>query len=161
MPPITPGDPRFGETTQTFDGEANVANIIKANNQRRVYLQNGLPWPPGYTPQPPLPPDPEPGEEPVLNSINPSSARIGSADVEMNVNGNKFTETSIIYFNGGIEPTTFISSDQLRTTVKPSTAEVAGSFPVWVQQGSYQTDQKTFTFLPENEEEPTNGQPAE
>lgn len=103
-----------------------------------------------------LPPDPEPGEEPTLNSINPSGAAIGSPDLTMNVNGQRFTETSLIYFNGGAEPTTFVNAGKLSTVVKPSTATVAGEFPVWVQQGSYKTDEKTFTFVAEGEtwEEP-------
>jgi hypothetical protein len=95
---------------------------------------------------PPRPNDPLPGEEPSLNSINPSSARIGSADITMNVNGNKFTPTSVIYFNGGPELTTFNSPSQVSTVVKPSLAIIPISVPVWVQQGEYQTDAKTFTF---------------
>jgi hypothetical protein len=103
--------------------------------------------PPEPEPIPEPGPDPLPGEEPVLNSINPSSARLGSADLTMNVNGNRFTDTSIIYFNGGAEPTTFNNAGQVSTIVKPSTATIAGSFPVWVQQGSFQTGAKDFTFL--------------
>lgn len=101
---------------------------------------------PGPTPPNPPGPDPLPGEEPVLNSINPNGAAIGSADVVMNVNGNRFTESSTIYFNGGAENTTFVNAGQLRTTVKPSLASIPIAVPVWVQQGSFKTVEKTFTF---------------
>lgn len=108
-----------------------------------------LPPADGTAPAPGPGPDPEPGQEPTLNSINPSSAKIGSADLLMNVNGNNFTDSSIIYFNGGAEETIFVSSSQLQTTVKPSTATTPGDYPVWVQQGSFQTvQQKSFTFTP-------------
>jgi hypothetical protein len=120
-------------------------------------IPEGAPPPPNPTPPSPQPgPEPAPGEEPTLNSINPSSARIGSADVTMNVTGQRFTETSLIYFNGGAEQTIYYDAGKLSTVVKPSTASVPGSYPVWVQQGSYQTTQKMFTFTdPQISQHPT------
>ena len=102
---------------------------------------------------PPVNPDnPAPGEEPMLNSINPSSADIGDPDLEMHVIGNKFTETSVIVFNGGDEPTTFVSDNELTTIIKPSTASTPGSYPVAVRQGEFFTEEKMFTFEEAGEE---------
>jgi len=112
--------------------------------------------PAGVQPEP-LPPDPE-GMPPALNSINPSSARIGTADVTMNVNGQRFVEGAVIVFNGGDEPTTFHGDLQLSTIVKPSLAEVAISVPVWVRNpdGQRSEVEKTFTFTdPQVEEQRT------
>src|SRR5262245_61641520 len=75
---------------------------------------------------------PDPTLKPVLNSINPSSAKVGAADLTMNVNGSKFVQNSVIWFNGGPEPTTFNSSTQLSTVIKPSTASGPVAVPVWV-----------------------------
>jgi hypothetical protein len=91
---------------------------------------------------------PEPLPQPVLNSINPSSATIGGPDLTMNVNGSKFVDGSVIVFNNGDEPTTFESVSQLSTVIRPSTALVPGSYPVYVRNPDGQrTDmEKMFTF---------------
>jgi hypothetical protein len=96
----------------------------------------------------PGPTPPDPALKPVLNSINPSSAKIGDPDLTMNVNGSKFVDGSVIYFNNGAEETTFISDNQLSTIIKPSTATTAGDYPVLVVNPDGQgTDaQKMFTF---------------
>lgn len=44
--PTSPGDVQFGETVGIYDGEADVASIIKENNMRRAYKLAGKPWPP-------------------------------------------------------------------------------------------------------------------
>lgn len=85
---------------------------------------------------------------PVLNSINPSAAPLGGVDVTMNVNGSKFVDGAVIVFNGGDEPTTFKSVNQLSTVVKPSLATVEISVPVWVRNpdGQRTEAEKTFSF---------------
>src|SRR5262245_48714678 len=100
---------------------------------------------------PPDPEPPEPGFKPVLNSINPSSARIGDPDLNMHVNGNYFVDGAVIVFNGGDEATTYKSGGQLSTIIKPSLATTPGSYPVWVRNpdGQRSVAEKTFTFNPE------------
>ena len=71
---------------------------------------------------------------------------IGSTDFTLRVIGTNFTDTSVIVFNGGDEPTTFVSDTELETGIKPSTASVAGSYPVIVKQGTYFTPPQQFTF---------------
>ena len=95
----------------------------------------------------PVPPDTE--TKPVLNSIDPSSAQLGDPDVTMTVNGGKFVDGSVIVFNGGDEPTTFVGDLQLTTVVRPSTASAAIGVPVWVRNPDGQrTDaEQTFTFI--------------
>jgi IPT/TIG domain len=96
----------------------------------------------------PTPPEPDEGQ-PVLDSIDPSSANIGDPDLTMNVNGSKFVDGSVIVFNGGDEETTFISDSQLSTIIKPSTATTPGSYGVNVRNpdGQYAPLEQTFTFI--------------
>jgi hypothetical protein len=89
---------------------------------------------------------------PTVTSIEPDSAEMGSEDLEMVVTGTGFTENSVIVFNGGDEPTTFVSETEVSTGVKPSTAGVAGSYPVLVRNGQIQSNSATFSFT-----EPANG----
>lgn len=83
---------------------------------------------------------------PVLMSLDPAEAPIGSADVTMTVTGKGFTEQSTILFNGGAEATTFIDDTHLSTVVKPSTAVVTGAFPVTVKNGAAESNALEFTF---------------
>lgn len=94
-------------------------------------------------------PPPVPGDNPpVITELVPDTAVIGSEDVKMNVNGTGFTETSVIVFNGGDEPTTFVSDILVTTIVKPSTATTAGVFPVNVrnEDGAISAP-ANFTFI--------------
>jgi hypothetical protein len=135
---------QFGQRNQPYDGEADPVLIIRANNEKRVFEQHGLVWP--SPPVVPNPDDPKPGEEPVLTALTPSTAVVGSADVTMVVSGTNFTPKSVIYFNGGAEPTVWIGPEEVSTGVKPSLADGPGQFPVWVQQGSYVTPSLNFEF---------------
>jgi hypothetical protein len=98
------------------------------------------------SPSPEPGPDPEPGMEPTLDYIAPTEAVIGSTDFTLRVIGANFTETSVIMFNNGAENTEFVFDTELTTIVKPSTASVAGTYPVAVGQGSYETAAADFTF---------------
>lgn len=90
---------------------------------------------------------PEVPPEPLtLTSIDPATAAIGGAELEMHAYGTGFTAASIITFNGGDEPTTFVSATDIWTTVQPSTAGVLGAFPVTVKRGEEETAPKDFTF---------------
>ena len=96
--------------------------------------------------QPPTGPEPEPGFEPTLAAIDPTEAEIGGADLTLTCSGTNFTDTSVIVFNGGVELTEFVSDTELTTIVKPSTATIAGDFPVLVRQGTFETTAFAFTF---------------
>ena len=91
-------------------------------------------------------PEPEPGMEPTLEYIAPAEAVIGSTDFTMRIIGTNFTDSSVIYFNGGAEPTEFVTDTELTTGIKPSTASVPGTYPVEVKQGSYSAGPAMFTF---------------
>ena len=82
----------------------------------------------------------------VLTEIGPATAQIGGADVVLSCIGTGFTKRSQIVFNGGEEPTTYVSGETLTTIVRPSTATTAGSYPVLVRDGEDESGSQDFTF---------------
>jgi hypothetical protein len=83
---------------------------------------------------------------PTLSALDPNTAVIGDADLVMTVTGADFNPTSIITFNGGNEPTTYVSATELSTTIKPATATTAGAYPVTVKTSTLESDPLDFTF---------------
>jgi len=90
-----------------------------------------------------------PFEIPTLSGIDPATAVVGDADLTMTATGTGFTTDSRINFNGGDEPTEFLSETQLTTIVKPSTAWHEGAtVPVLVRTGEWKSAAYDFTFTP-------------
>jgi hypothetical protein len=79
----------------------------------------------------------------TVTSIDPTTAEIGAADITLRVLGTGFNEQSVILFNNGEEPTTFVSVTEVTTTVKPSTASGPWTVPVGVKDATGTAD---FTF---------------
>lgn len=69
---------------------------------------------------------------PEVTSISPSSATIGDPSFTLHVNGTGFTSGSQIVWNGGVEPTMYVSATELTTEVNMATATTAGDVPVAV-----------------------------
>ena len=82
----------------------------------------------------------------VVSSLNPAEAAIGDPDLVMQVIGEGFTADCIITFNGGDEPTNLVSETVVSTIVRPSTADVAGAYPVTVKRGAEESPPLSFTF---------------
>ena len=83
---------------------------------------------------------------PVLTSLDPNAAVIGGPDLDLSALGSGFDANSVIVFNGGEEPTTFVAENELTTTVKPSTAGTAGAFAVLVRNLEGDSEALDFTF---------------
>lgn len=86
------------------------------------------------------------GRPPSLASLNPASAEIGGEPLTLHCMGAYFMPESVIVFNGGVEPTTMVSATELTTLVYPSTAQVAGSYPVLIRTFTHETAPQMFTF---------------
>jgi hypothetical protein len=84
---------------------------------------------------------------PLLLELAPDGATVGGADVVMEVIGENFTPSSVIVWNGGDEPTTFISPTVVSTIVKPSTASGPITLPVAVRNGADVSNELMFTFV--------------
>jgi hypothetical protein len=85
-------------------------------------------------------------EPPTVSGLEPDSAELGSADIQLVITGTGFNELSRIVFNGFDEPTALLSPTQVRTNVKPSLFTVAEALPVCVRTGSLSSDTLDFTF---------------
>jgi hypothetical protein len=83
---------------------------------------------------------------PTLGSISPITAECGSADITLTCTGTGFTPNSVIVFNGGEEPTTFVSETELTTGVKPSLVTEPVSVLVTVTDDGNTTYPQTFDF---------------
>jgi hypothetical protein len=84
---------------------------------------------------------------PVLTSLVPASAALGSPSFTLHVRGTGFQPTDIIVWNGSPEPTTFVSATELTTGVNMATAVVAIPIPIQVQtSGGVVSNTLTFTL---------------
>lgn len=83
---------------------------------------------------------------PVVTSLNPSSAVIGSPAFDIHVMGTGFTPASVIMFNGLEEPTVFVSETELTTGVNMPLWLAPADVPVAVLNGGVMSDPMTFSF---------------
>lgn len=145
-----PGDPRriavnasadtFDAGTETPDSPTPPTNITS----------DAIALHPGTPPTPPEIPQEAAAAElivPTITSINPATA-VHSTDPDfgMTVTGTGFNPGTVITFNGGDEPTTFISDTEVMTTVKPSLVGAPIDVPVTVRNGSAISEPSTFSF---------------
>jgi hypothetical protein len=78
----------------------------------------------------------------------PNTAEVGGPDLTVTVSGSGFTPESVIVWNGGDEPTTFLNKSTLTTTVKPSTASGPVTVPITVRNGELTSvEAVNFTFI--------------
>ena len=75
---------------------------------------------------------PSPSPAPVLSSVSPTSATAGGAAFTLNLSGTGFASTSLVEWNGTQLATTFVSSQQLTTTVPAVALLFAGRSQVTV-----------------------------
>lgn len=67
-----------------------------------------------------------------VQAINPSAAFVGSAALQMTVNGSGFVNGSAVLFNGTTLATTYVGPTELRASVPAGSLGAAGDFPVAV-----------------------------
>lgn len=114
-----------------LDGEAQ--NHIEVLTGKR--LQQRTVPPRETTPKPP-----------TLTALDPASAVLGSPSFTIHVRGTGFTPESVIIWNGGSEPTTFVSPTEVTTGVNMESAAWAVSIPVEVSGVAGVSNALMFTF---------------
>jgi hypothetical protein len=149
-----------GTTETTTEMEASHTYAVTGTNYA-VVVSVAPPADSGYTVEGdqtvevPIGEVPAAGAAPVLTSLDPGTAEMGGPDTTLTVNGTGFTAESVIYFNGGAEPTTFVSDAQVTTGLKPSTASGPWTVPVHVQNGEAQSNALDFSFTEPGTAPPT------
>lgn len=101
---------------------------------------------------------------PVLDTIEPATAVVGADDVVLRAIGSGFDDATVIVFNGGEEPTEFVSDSEVTTIVKPSTASGPWTVPVLVRNVDGDSDPIDFAFtepVPEERTEVWNTTPSD
>jgi IPT/TIG domain len=84
----------------------------------------------------------------TLDSIDPASAEIGSADLTVTLTGTNFNDDVRMIWNGAVDACEVVSDTQITTTVKASMATVAVDVPVQLMYKDYYlTPPLTFSFV--------------
>ena len=89
---------------------------------------------------------------PDIEVINPAMSLVNPGAFTMAVKGTGFTTNSVVYFNGSARATTFISDSVLNAQILSTDVTVAGSYPVWVSDGTTNSDTLVYrvvTTLPQ------------
>jgi len=82
-----------------------------------------------------LPQAPPPEVEVTVTALEPATASISDADFEGHIRGTGFTEETVIVWNGADEPTRFVDSTNVWTTVVPSVVTAPTTVSVTVRNG--------------------------
>ena len=83
---------------------------------------------------------------PVLTSISPATASVGSSAIAMTITGQQFVSSSVVQWNGTALATTFVSSTSLTAQVPASDLAAAGTATVTVlTPGGGTSGSLTFT----------------
>lgn len=134
----------FVEGSKIVFGATDLATTFTSSSQLSATIPPGLLTTSGSVPVTVVTPGPGGGTSPsisftisnpsaAIQNINPSAAFVGSAALQMTVNGGGFVSGSAVLFNGASLSTTYQSSTSLKAQVPASSLTAAGDFPIAVQ----------------------------
>jgi hypothetical protein len=122
------------ESVATGEGTLVATTVFTANGS----ATSSMCFVPGEFEAPVVPP--------VIDSLEPNTAALGSPSFTLHVKGSGFREDSKVSWNGSEEPTTFVSATELTTEVDMSTAEAAVALPVLVRNADADSNTVVFTL---------------
>ncbi len=82
---------------------------------------------------------------PNVATMAPTSATAGGAAFVLTVNGTNFGSDAMVFFNGTVHSTTFVTANQVTANISASDIAMAGSIPVYVHSGVYNSNTVMFT----------------
>lgn len=88
--------------------------------------------PPAPAPTATTPPNPDEALAPVVSSVDPASATVGSVGPSITVTGNNFVPRSIVQLDGAPLATSFVSETELRATIPTNKLTVVGALRISV-----------------------------
>ena len=152
------GDLFTAESTVLVDGQAADTKFVSATALRAPVtaavgatvqiavrgadkvVSNTVPWVVVETPA-------EPGElAPVLTSLSPATAVVGSANPTVHIMGTGFTAESVLVWNGTDDTSVYVSPTELTTLVDMTTVTGASTVPVKVRNGDNASNELSFAF---------------
>jgi hypothetical protein len=120
--------------------------VLDGEEQNHIEVLTGKRLQP-IPPKEETPPGPEPTPDaPVLTSLDPDHAVIGSPSFTLHVKGTGFTDDCKIVFAGQEEPTTLVSDTEVTTGVNMDVWLGADALPVEVNGPGGLSNALTFTF---------------
>ena len=82
-----------------------------------------------------------------VNIISPAMTLVNPGSFTIEVKGTGFTTNSVVYFNGNARTTTFVADTLLNAQILSTDVSAAGNYPVWVSDGTTNSDTLTFTVV--------------
>jgi hypothetical protein len=83
-----------------------------------------------------------------LNEITPAmSMKNQPGAFTMELTGSGFTSSSTVYFNGNARATTYVSDSTINAAILASDVSAVGNFPVWVSDGTTNSDTLMFSVV--------------
>ncbi len=86
------------------------------------------------------------GAAPVITSLSPNAATVGSGAFTLTVNGSGFISGAVVRWNNTTLPTTFVNSTQLTAQVAASLIATPGTVKVTVVENGVTSGSATFTI---------------
>jgi hypothetical protein len=82
-----------------------------------------------------------------INQITPAMSLVNPGAFTMEVKGRGFNSSSVVYFNGNARATSFVSDSTLNTQILSTDVNAAGNFPVWVSDGTTNSDTLIYNVV--------------
>lgn len=135
LPPGTPDE------TKTVTGGAATFALLTDGSEGIVFCRQGTAFLSALLVKAPYRPL-------WVSSLDPSQAPVNSGDLTLRVLASKpsFSDSSELFFNNGRERRKFVSAYELTTVVKTD-GTLAGSYPVYVENGGVRSSALMFTLV--------------
>lgn len=97
-------------------------------------------------------PDPRPGfgtTFPAIAALTPNTSAVNSAPFTMTVQGSNFGTDAVVFWNGNVQPTTFINPSELLVTVTAADLMFTGLAHIFIRSGGMNTNTVEFNVTPQ------------
>jgi IPT/TIG domain len=81
---------------------------------------------------------------PAITTLTPNSVPVNSVPFTMTINGSNFTKDAVVFWNNAPQFTTFVTSNQLMSTVTAEDLMFWGPIPVYVRTGGMNSNTVDF-----------------
>src|SRR5712691_4059711 len=81
----------------------------------------------------------------TISELAPNSATAGGPGFTLTVNGSGFGTDAVVYWNGAIRSTTYVTGKQLTTAISAADIATKGMVPVYVRTSGQNSNTVNFT----------------